>query len=468
MNPLIPTVSTAPTVQPARPRTRAFPVAAGLVLALSSHGSGLEVLHSFTQETKIKGGFAEWDGRWYFTAEKGGEFGFGFIGRFDPATATLEPLHSFATDAKPKGGLVRVGNAFWLQGERGAAATGFGWIGRFDPHTGEFTELAAYASDVKPKSGLVAVGDALWLATEKGGTGSGSLDRFDLATGTLTTVAVLSFENGLKVESFAVSADRRVLYAGAREGGDAAEVGGKGAGTLLRMDTTSGQITRLAAFHAATHGAKPRGLTLHQNHLWFVMEEGGDLTLNNGKGGGTMVRYDLEQNTLERVHVFDGVTTGLKPKGLVRVGDDFYYVTEAGGASGLGVLGVVRRGTTVVPLADLTAETGAKPDFVLTPIGQRLVLTTELGGSGYLGTVLAWPLAMQLVEPPALQVARVEDGKLRLSWPDTDGEFVLQVTSALGTIPWQDWPGTPERTASRATVEIIPDAPAAFYRLRGR
>ncbi len=457
-----------PNVSSTCGRARLFTAVLGMAGLLTLRAGDWEVLHSFSQETKIKGGFTEWNGQWFFTAEKGGDHGYGFIGRFDPAVGTLTPGHSFERDAKPKGGLARVGDHFYLQGEKGAAATRFGWIGRFDPVTSEFAELAAYEADVKPKSGLVAAGASLWLATEKGGAGAGSLDRFDPATGALSTVVQLNFELGSKVESLVAPPDGQVLYAGAREGGLATEAGGKGAGTLLRVDPRNGQVTRLVAFHAAAHGAKLRALTLHQNRLWFVMEEGGDQTLNNGKGGGAILRYDLEQDVLERVHVFDGATTGLKPKGLARVGNDFYYVTEAGGTGGLGVLGVVRNGTTVEAVAELTAETGAKPDFVLTPIGQRLVLTTELGGNGYLGTILAWSFAAQPITPPAMHWARTPDGHVRLSWPDAGGGFVLQWTAQPGAGAWEDWPGTPEPAGDWVAVGLAPDLPAAFFRLRSR
>jgi len=437
-------------------------------LALSSQAGELERLYSFTQETKLKGGFREWNGQWYFTAEKGGDHGYGFIGRFDPVASTLTPILSFARDAKPKGGLVRWGEFLYLQGEKGSTRTGFGWIGRFDPATGQFTELAAYDADLKPKSGLVPAGGFLWLATEKGGSGSGSLDRFEPSTGELTSRVNLSFETGIKVESFAVSSDGATLYAAAREGGDAGQLAGKGAGTLLRLHTATGELTRLVVFQAAEHGAKPRGLTLHNDRLWVVMEEGGDLSLNSGKGGGTITYYDLSTGTLSRAHVFDGTPTGQKPKGLARVGDDFYFVTEAGGSSGYGVLGVLRQGTTVEALADLTAETGAKPDFFLTVLNNRIVFTTELGGAGSLGSILAWSFTSPPAALPMLLVTRTENGALRLSWPDPTGVFVLQWTPALGVGSWQDWPRTPELNQGLALVELAPDAAAAFFRLRGR
>ena len=452
--------------QPRHP-LRIYHLLAG-ALALSLQAGELERLYSFTQETKLKGGFREWNGRWYFTAEKGGDHGSGYIGRFDPVAGTLTPIHSFTVEAKPKGPLVQVGEVFYLQGEKGSTQTGFGWIGRFDPATGQFTEVAAYNADLKPKSGLVPAGGFLWLATEKGGTGSGSLDRFDPSTGVLTNMVNLSFETGIKAESFAVGPDGTALYMAAREGGDAGQLAGKGAGTLLRLQTATGELTRLAVFRATEHGAKPRGLTLHGDRLWMVMEEGGDLSLNSGKGGGTIAYFDLSTGTLSRVHVFDGTPTGQKPRGLARVGDDFYFVTEAGGLSGYGVFGVLRQGTVVEVLAELTADTGAKPDSFLTVLNHRIVFSTELGGANSLGSILAWSLPSQPPVPPELMLTRTENGKLRLSWPDPTGRFVLQQTSALGFGSWQDWPGTPELHEGRAAVELAPEAAAAFFRLRNQ
>lgn len=424
-----------------------------------------ELLAGFTAETKIKGGFLEHEGHLYFAAEKGGDHGLGFIGRFDPAEGRLTPVYSFATEAKPKGGLVRWGTSLYLQGEKGSPTTGFGWIARFDAAPGTWTELHAYEADVKPKSGLVALGEGLWLATEKGGTGAGSLERFNPRTQSIDLSLPLTFELGTKIEALAPDAAAGILYAGAREGGDATQVGGKGAGTLLRVDPTTGTLTRLVAFHAETHGAKLRGLTLYAGRLWFVMEEGGNLALNSGKGGGTLVSYDLADGTLTTHHVFDGAVTGFKPRALRAVGADLYVATESGGTGGLGVFGAWRQGR-LQPLAEFSAELGAKPDFTLTVWNHRLLVVTESGGPGFLGSILAWPLeGSEPAEAPALQIVR-QAGRVRLQWPASAGEFVLLASSTLAPAAWQPLEAPVAAEGTWHVVELPADAPQHFYRLR--
>ncbi len=436
----------------------------GLVPA-TARAQQFELLAGFTAETKIKGGFLEHAGRLYFAAEKGGDYGLGYLGWFDPATGSLTPVYSFATDAKPKGGLVRWGGDWYLQGEKGSPTTGFGWIARFDPEAGTLTELYAFEGDVKPKSGLVAVGDGLWLATEKGGAGTGSLDRFNPQTWTVDLSVPLSFEFGTKIESFAADTAAGVLYAGAREGGDASQVGGKGAGTLLRVDPLTGAVTRLVAFHAEAHGAKLRGLTLHADRLWFVMEEGGNLALNSGKGGGTLVSYDLAGGTLTRHHVFDGAVTGFKPRALREVDGAFYVTTESGGTGGLGVFGVWREGR-LEPLTEFSAELGAKPDFTLTAWNRRLLVVTELGGPGYLGSILAWSLGDAApAERPTLQIVRQAD-RVRVQWPAGNGEFQLVVSATLEPASWQPIEVPVATEGPWHVVELPAGASRQFFLLR--
>lgn len=427
----------------------------------------LELLHSFTAETKLKGGFTTLEGQHYCVAEKGGEHGYGFIGQFDPVEASLSPLYSFTTDAKPKGGLVPCGNAVYLQGEKGALAGGFGWIGRFRPATKEFTELASFPDDVKPKSGLIAVGDALWLATEKGGSGFGSIERFDPMTGVVSPVASLTFELGIKIESFVLHPDRTIFYAGAREGGDVGELAGKGAGTLLQVDPATGAITRLAVFKAAEHGAKLRGLTVHAGELWFVMEEGGDLSLNGGKGAGTICSYTIATGTLVRRHRFDGAATGLKPKGLVSAGGDLYFATEAGGAAGFGVFGRIVPGRSPEPLAEFSAELGAKPDHYLSVSGSRILFATELGAGGYLGGILGWTLPVKPMNAPVLRVSRLDGGRVRVTWPVAVSPTPeLQHASALTGSSWVNVPKPPALDGEEFAVEVEPAEPVSFWRLR--
>ncbi|MBI4663924.1 MAG: hypothetical protein HY735_34420 [Verrucomicrobia bacterium] len=439
-----------------------------LVLSLTAvsavNAASLKNLFSFTEETKIKGGFLEVGGQLYFTCEKGGAKNFGYIGRFNPADGNLVPQYSFVTDAKPKGGLVRVGNDLFFQCEKGAATTTWGWIGRFNLATGSVTEEFAYTADAKPKSGLIYAGGAFYYATEKGGYANwGAIEKLTPGAG-VATLSSLTLADGIKIESWAADPDTGLVYYGAREGGDITQLTGKGAGAIGRIDMGGGTVSKLVDLDFQNHGAKIRSLTFHAGKLWFVLEEGGDLSLENGKGGGAIANFDLATRTLTRLHVFSNAT-GFKPKGLVRAGNDFYVATEKGGAGGLGVLGVLRGGMSFESLAEFDATVGAKPDNYLRVAGQRIYLALELGTPGYLGGISAYELAAPMSSVPSLKISRLKE-KLHVSWPAAATGYVLQATSKLGSTEWWPVARPPLREEDQHVVEIELDGPAKFFRLQ--
>lgn len=434
------------------------------VAALS--GGSFTNLVSFSEETKIKGGFTEVEGRLYFACEKGGANNFGYIGRFDPTTGTLERLYNFTTDAKPKGGLTRMGGHLYFQAEKGSATTTWGWIGQFDPAARTVTEAHAYTSDVKPKSGFIAAGGALYFMTEKGGAANqGMIERFTPGGG-VATLASLALTDGIKIESLAYDAAAHAIYYGAREGGDLTQLAGKGAGAIGRMDASSGALTKVADFHNEHHGAKIRGLTFHAGRLWFVLEEGANLAYETGKGGGALASCDPATGQITRHHAFDGAT-GLKPRSLVAAGGDLYFATEKGGASGLGTFGVWRDGARFEILGEFDAATGAKPDFVMSAIGNRIYFAPELGTSGFLGGISAYEFAEPAVAGPlpALAITRL-DGKLRVTWPAAGAGFALEAAPTIDSTAWHPHVGALTADGDRSSVEITPDAVAVFFRLR--
>lgn len=391
-------------------RTTPVGLLVSIVAAWSASASGPNLVHSFATETKLKGGFTPAGGLLYSAAEKGGDHGFGYIAAFDPSDGSLTPVYHFPKDTKVKGGFTRVGESLYFMTEKGGPTTGFSFIGRLAPSTRTLTVVREFETDVKAKSGFAEAGGLLWFATEKGGFGNGSIEKVTPDTGIITSVVPLSLEFGIKVESLAATADGRTVFAGAREGGDVGELSGKGAGSLLAIDTASGQIRKLVAFQAARHGAKLRGLTLVGEALWFIQEEGGDLQLNQGKGGGAVGRYHLTTGELTNVHVFDGGATGFKPKGFANAGGDFYFVTEGGGGGGLGVFGVLRGGGKPEVIGELDAATSTKPDNVMSLVGGRLYFATELGGANFLGGIVAYDVPTEQM-PPALSISRAAEGK---------------------------------------------------------
>lgn len=433
-------------------------------LSTTSLGAGLTRLTSFPAETKIKGGFTALGDQWYFTAEKGGSNDLGYIGRLDSADGSLTELYAFTTDAKPKGGLLPVGKELYFLCEKGSATTGFGWIGRFDPATATVTEAYAYGSDVKPKSGLVRAGDELWFATEKGGSAAaGSVERYR-ADGTVSTVADLSLADGIKVESLIYDESSQSVYLGAREGGDLTQLAGKGAGSLLKVAVSSGTLTKLADLQTAEHGAKIRGLHQHHGRLWFICEEGGDLSLNSGKGGGAVVSCDPATAALTREYVFDGLNVGLKPKGSLRVGDSLYIATEQGGATGLGSFSVLEDGK-ITFLADFDSDVGAKPDHFLSQVGNRILIPTELGTPGFLGGIAAYELSAVSVIP-VLRID-VSNHQATLSWSSTDSDaFQIEVSSELSAPAWNRVDATRTRLGDQVQVTIDTGSTPSFFRLR--
>lgn len=410
---------------------------AGAITSWNLGAAPLTAVHSFPTETKLKGGFTPSEGRLYAAAEKGGDHGFGYIASFDPADGTLTPVYHFPADSKVKGGFIDVGGSLYFMTEKGGPTHGFGYIGRFVPSTAAVTVAHEFESDVKAKSGFVEAGGALWFATEKGGSGNGFIGRFVPDAGAVTSVAPLSPDLGIKVEALAASADGRTVYAGAREGGDVSELSGKGAGSLIAVDVASGDVRRLVTFQAATHGAKLRGLTVFGDGLWFIQEEGGNLEVNQGKGGGVVARYDLGTGDFTTVHVFDNGPTGFKPKGFARAGGDFYFVTESGGTGGLGVFGVLRGGAEAEVIGELDATTSAKPDHAMSVVGNRVYFATELGGAHFLGGIVAYDIPAAEGQP-SLSIERLAGGRVRVRVQGQESATAPILESAADPEgPWQ-------------------------------
>jgi hypothetical protein len=122
------------------------------------------------------------------------------------------------------------------------STTGFSFIERFEPSTRTVAVVHEFDTDGKAKSGFVEANGLLWFATEKRGSGNGSIETVAPNTGSVRSVAPLSFELGIKVESLVASADGRIVYAVARKGGDAAELSRKGARSLLAIDVAKVQL----------------------------------------------------------------------------------------------------------------------------------------------------------------------------------------------------------------------------------
>jgi uncharacterized repeat protein (TIGR03803 family) len=368
-------------------------------------------------------------------------------------------VFSFAAETKPKGGLTPIGSgSFLVIGDRGGAAN-FGVIAEVNVSNNTWTVLHEFLADTKPKAALQSLGvPGYFFTTDRGGIENmGVIARFDPGSG-VTPVASLTTNLGLKVDAPLVSMNGQWFF-GAREGGDLTQLSGKGAGSIGVFDPLTGNLTKLLNLHAANHGGKIKSMLPFGQWLYFTAEEGGDLSLNTGKGLGTISRLNVASLEIQRLCVFDGPQLGSKPKSLLAVDDRIYFITGEGGANNYGVAGVITNGTNIAILAHADATSGARSEGSLTRFGDELLFTTELGGANYFGTIASFTLPARSV-PARLQYSMT--GKsLQLAWPAEAADCVLETADAINSTIW-----TPIAGPGTNRAEVTADGAIRFFRLR--
>jgi uncharacterized repeat protein (TIGR03803 family) len=152
-----------------------------------------------------------------------------------------------------------------------------------------------------------------------------------ITSGQAQTVEVLhSFE---KAEGFGPSAAGLLqgkdgnLYGTLTQGGDLSVFHGRGAGTAFKL-TPDRTFTVLVTFDTS-NGTSPSGLIDGKDGFFYsTTSAGGDLSLNNGNGNGTVFRLSPE-GTLTTLAVFNE-ETGPYPGGLVLGSDGNFYGKTSG------------------------------------------------------------------------------------------------------------------------------------------
>lgn len=439
-------------------KTQLLSLALTLTTLTAAYAEGLTNFYSFTVETKIRGPFTVISNELFFACEKGGTLNYGYIGKFNPVSKTLTALYEFPGETKVKDGFTVVSNELWFVCEKGGA-NNFGYIGSFSLASNTVTRLHDFATDIKPKTAPLALDTNGWyfFADKAGSSGVGALLRYSPVSG-LSTAASLTLATGVKVESRPVWFNGQLYYA-AREGGDTTQLAGKGAGTIGTIDLTTGTVTKLADLDATNNVAKIKTLLPFNGRLYYTGEEGGDLSLNSGKGFGGLGCYTPTNNTFTRLLVCDSSTTGTKPRGLVPVDDRLYFNCAEGGPNGYGTFGVVSNGTNVSIIGVNDIAIGSKSDAGITRFGNYIYFVTELGCANFLGGISAYELPSAGSVPPMLTTG-VVGNSLQLFWPESANDFVLEQSASLTA----DWiviagPG--------ATSAIVPMTNSSgFFRLR--
>lgn len=184
------------------------------------------------------------------TSAYGGANGKGTIFSYDLASQKLSILVSFdgTNGTSVNGSLVSDGQGHLYGTTARGGTDNFGTVFRFDVATGALTTLTSFTglNGVAPGTGLVADGKGGFLGTTGygGRHGDGTVFRVDGATGTVTTISNFSGSNG-RIPSTPLVADGQGGFLGATVSGSTTQTYN---GTIFDVDPTTGVLTTVGDF----------------------------------------------------------------------------------------------------------------------------------------------------------------------------------------------------------------------------
>jgi uncharacterized repeat protein (TIGR03803 family) len=208
-----------------------------------------------------------------------------------------------------------------------------GTIFGFNPSTGTATTLYAFqdASDgAFPKAGLLNVGGILYGTTSGliPGGNDGTVFKIDPTSGDFTTLYTFTGGSDGSHPVAALIQFGSLLYGTARGGGT------RGAGTVFSVDPVSGTETTVYTFTGANDGGLPQAaLTVAHGTLFGTTSSGG------ASGAGTIFKLDPTTGIEQTLYDFTGGDDGGSPQApLLAIGGVLYGTTSTGGAGNRGTI----------------------------------------------------------------------------------------------------------------------------------
>ena len=133
---------------------------------------------------------------------------------------------------------------------------------------------------------------------------------------TLTTLATFHYLNGARPLGGLIADASGNLYGTAAYGGDVTQYDGRGAGVVFEVaNNASHTLTTLATFNS-TNGAWSSAVLIADpsGNLYGTTGYGGDLTLNNGFGRGTVFRVANDaSHTVSTLATFNFTNGAIQP-----------------------------------------------------------------------------------------------------------------------------------------------------------
>lgn len=243
-----------------------------------------------------------------------------------------------------------------------------------------------------PRAGFVPDGQgALYGTTNYGGPDDvGTIVKFDLASGQLTTVAVFDEEYARDPLSELVFDAQGNLYGTTESGGYLS-----GAGTIFKLDPKTNSLTIVYRFDYVTSGGNSRtGLVSDAaGMLYGVNWSDGGPEVNGQLGQGTVYKFDPVTNTLTNLVTFGAISgaKGANPAGelIVDAAGNLFGVTRNGGECEIcgTVFKVDSSSGALTTLVEFDITNGAEPQGrLVADASGNLFGTTYWGGSGTCGS----------------------------------------------------------------------------------
>ncbi len=363
-----------------------LPVAGGTVTNLVTF-SGVNPAQNATS------GLIDRGGTLIGTTAQAGPSAAGAVFAIDKATGTEATLASLGASSLPNGGLTSLGSL--LYGTTTEYGAGYGDIFSLDPATGAVQTVYTFTGGndgLYPRAALLAEAGSLYGTAEFGGAlGAGSVFKVDPTTGGETTLYSFTLGNDGGLPNAALIKLGGLFYGTATYGG-----AGYG-GVVFSVDPRTMVETVVHAFTGAgspltSDGAYPvAGVVNIAGMLYGTAEYGGAYAGACGQlGCGVIYALNPATGAETILHAFTGGIDGAHPQGTL-IGDhgSLYATTSAGGAYGNGALIEINPTSgAVTTLYSFTGiADGADPASALILTGGFFYGTTNAGGPGNAGTV---------------------------------------------------------------------------------
>ena len=387
------------------------------------------------------------------TTTTGGSWGLGTIFRMNLDGTGFTDLHTFAPKdgGNPSAGLVLSQGVLYGTTVNGGEG-GFGTVFAMNTDGTGFKQLHSFAGDdgSYPYCDLVLVSNTLFGVTTAGGDdNAGTVFAVSVDGTGFTKLYSFSFGDGMDPYGGLTLSDE-VLY-GTTVGG-----GAWSAGTVFAIHTDGSGFANLYNFTGDIDGSGPYDrVVASSNVLYGVAIEAG-----SAADVGTIFR--VGPDGFETLHAFVGADGAESGANLILCGRTLYGTAQLGGQSNVGTLFAVQTdGTGFTNLYNFTnSPDGAYPESGLLRVGNNLYGTTRAGGVSRNGTVFC----LSLPTPPLLTLTRLETN-LSLSWPSTVTATLQSTTNPGPSASWGPVSSGPVISNGQNTVSVPFLGPQQFYRL---